>query len=360
MGYNVAVGAVTYNWLIDNGSGALVHGGAVQVSTPSFTYYPPVAGNPTYYPPVAGNPAPPQVQAVIVPPPPAPPPKEFGDAVWVKEIRTTAHNDHEVKLRDLVSADPANAGFRFVNWTENGLIVSNDPDYAFTADTNHALVAHFAAAVTLDASASPDPEGTVSGNGSYGLGAVASLLAAPNAGYTFVNWSEGGKVVSSSANYHFTVTSARALVANFTQSFTIDATVATGAGGTLSGTGSYADGSAVTLTAIADPGYAFANWTEAGVVVSTTATYSFTAGGPRTLEANFALIIPRISLTATAPGTQTLAWPADLPGWTLEQCQDLNSGNWLDSTWPITVTNGQNQVQIDTTGGSLFLRLKHP
>jgi len=52
-GYNKAVGAVSYNWLIDNGAGTLVNGGAVQVSTPTFTYCPPAAG-------VA------QVQAVMV------------------------------------------------------------------------------------------------------------------------------------------------------------------------------------------------------------------------------------------------------------------------------------------------------
>jgi hypothetical protein len=47
------------------------------------------------------------VQAVIVPPPPpVPPVKEFGKAVWVKEIKTTTHNNKEVKLRDLVSTTP--------------------------------------------------------------------------------------------------------------------------------------------------------------------------------------------------------------------------------------------------------------
>ncbi len=94
-GYNAAVGAVRYNWLIDDGSGTLVSGGAVQVSTPSFTYYPPVNGG------VA------QVQAVIAPPPPKiVEPKEFGKAVWMKEIRTTSHNAEKVKLRELVSNDP--------------------------------------------------------------------------------------------------------------------------------------------------------------------------------------------------------------------------------------------------------------
>ena len=109
VGYRVPASVVRYNWLIDDGAGNLVHGGAVQVSTPTFTYYPPVN---------FGNPAPPQVQAVIAPPPPpAPEPKEFGKAVWVKEIRTTSHNNNEVKLRDLVSDDPDDADEK--NW-KNG------------------------------------------------------------------------------------------------------------------------------------------------------------------------------------------------------------------------------------------------
>lgn len=107
-GYRVQPSAVLYNWLVDNGSGALVHGGAVQVATPTFTYFPPVVGNP----------APPRVQAVIAPPPPPVPPLlQFGKAVWVKEIKTTTHNNREVKLRELVSDDPDNPNDK--NW-KNG------------------------------------------------------------------------------------------------------------------------------------------------------------------------------------------------------------------------------------------------
>lgn len=94
-GYRGTPGIITYHWLLDNGAGALVRGPAVMVSTPTFTYYAPAAG------------APARVQAVIQPPePPEPPVLEFGPASWVKEIRTTSHNHHEVKLRDLVSDDP--------------------------------------------------------------------------------------------------------------------------------------------------------------------------------------------------------------------------------------------------------------
>ena len=103
VGYRVAVGTVRYQWLVDDGYGNLVQGGAVQVSTPSFTYFPPAAAQPA------------QVQAVIEPPePPEIPVLEFGPAVWVKEIRTTSHNSNKVELRDLVSDDPDDPDD--VNW----------------------------------------------------------------------------------------------------------------------------------------------------------------------------------------------------------------------------------------------------
>lgn len=112
VGYHVAVGAIRYQWLIDDGGGNLVHGGAVQVSTPSFIYYAPIPAQP-------GVPAvPAQVQAVIEPPEPIELPEnpdiEFGTAVWVKEIHTTTHNNNKVELRDLVSDDPSDNDD--VNW----------------------------------------------------------------------------------------------------------------------------------------------------------------------------------------------------------------------------------------------------
>lgn len=95
VGCSVASTNISYHWLVDNGSGGLVRGTAVMVSTPSFSYFPPAGGVPA------------QVQAVIQPPPPpAAPVLEFGVASWVKEIRTTSHNDREVRLRNLVSDDP--------------------------------------------------------------------------------------------------------------------------------------------------------------------------------------------------------------------------------------------------------------
>jgi hypothetical protein len=63
--------------------------------------------------------------------------------------------------------------------------------------------------------ASPPDAGTTSGAGTFTSGSTVTVNATPNAGYTFVNWTESGLVVSTSASYTFTVSSDRPLLANF-------------------------------------------------------------------------------------------------------------------------------------------------
>jgi hypothetical protein len=101
LGYRGNPTNITYHWLVDDGAGNLVRGPAVTVATPAFVYYPPNQG------------APAQVQAAIRPAP-APPLNEFGPPVWVKEIRTTSHNDRDIQLRDLIDDDEDNPDDK--NW----------------------------------------------------------------------------------------------------------------------------------------------------------------------------------------------------------------------------------------------------
>ena len=70
-------------------------------------------------------------------------------------------------------------------------------------------------------------------------------------------------------------------------SFMIDATSNPAEGGSVMGNGTYEQGQSCTLTATANAGYTFANWTENDEVVSTNATYTFTVDTCRTLVANF-------------------------------------------------------------------------
>ena len=69
--------------------------------------------------------------------------------------------------------------------------------------------------------------------------------------------------------------------------FNINATPNPTEGGAVSGGGTYTWGAGCTLTATPSAGYAFGNWKENGVIVSTDATYTFTVTGDRSLIANF-------------------------------------------------------------------------
>jgi endonuclease/exonuclease/phosphatase family metal-dependent hydrolase len=70
-------------------------------------------------------------------------------------------------------------------------------------------------------------------------------------------------------------------------SFLISADVNDLEAGTVSGAGGYIYGESVTLTAIAEDGYDFLNWTEEGTIVSSDETFVFTADADRNLIANF-------------------------------------------------------------------------
>jgi hypothetical protein len=606
VGYNIMVGAIHYNWLVDNGSGVLVHGGAVQVSTPVFTYYPPVAA------------APAQVQAVIVPPPPpAPEPKEFGKAVWMKEIKTTTHNSNEIKLRELVSDDPddahdknwangepdevevewrllqkrntqpdggpnnkvaaapedlpngdevvtrryeffkytgpvdaetgeamadavdadgvhgsgtvtyadhfnpatgewqtittdlstlevvgdytgaqmaavdvdapvglidhvgeaevgtayaprtvviegalpftatqdgslppgmafdevsgvlsgtpttagvyafqvtasdgynvdveknytmtvtaagaepapaslldtscspvgsgtttgdssyaigANAtvtataepGYHFLNWTDNGLIVGTNTSYSLAMDVNHSLVANFAPDVVqwnITTSAAPVEGGTTTGDGLVDDGLTTTVTATANAGYVFSNWTEDANIVSTSSSYTFTVTANRSLVANFSQSpsFSVTTTAAPSAGGSTTGGGSYASGSSVTVTAAPNLGYAFINWTQGGAQVSASASYTFTVSASRSLVANFALIggAQYVITTAASPlaggtltgagsyagGSSVTVTATAAPGYKFSKWKENGASVSTSASYTFTATAGRS------------------
>ena len=163
---------------------------------------------------------------------------------------------------------------------------------------------------TITVSASPTQGGTVTGGGSYNQGTSCTVTATANTGYTFVNWTEGGNVVSTSARYTFTVNANRNLVANFQaapQNYNITVSANPTQGGTVTGGGTYQEGQSCTVAASANTGYTFVNWTEGGNVVSTSANYTFTVNGNRTLVANFTQQNYTISVSAnpTNGGTVT-------------------------------------------------------
>ncbi|WP_287152611.1 DUF5719 family protein [Candidatus Solincola tengchongensis] len=113
------------------------------------------------------------------------------------------------------------AGYRITSLSDNGKAapVTDPAGMVYRIEglrEDHRVVASFGVVVyTVSCSVSPAGSGTVSGAGGYAHGEKVTLSASPAPGYRFVRWTEGGKQVSTSNPYAFTVTSDRALVAEF-------------------------------------------------------------------------------------------------------------------------------------------------
>jgi hypothetical protein len=187
----------------------------------------------------------------------------------------------------------ANTGFTFLNWTQNGNIVSTSASYTFTLTADITLVANFEMTTNMNVinlSANPTNGGTTSGSGTFENGSSVTVTATANTGFTFLNWTQNGNIVSTSASYTFTLTADITLVANFemtTNMNVINLSANPTNGGTTSGSGTFENGSSVTVTAMANTGFTFLNWTQNGNIVSTSASYTFTLTADITLVANF-------------------------------------------------------------------------
>ena len=110
----------------------------------------------------------------------------------------------------------ANAGWEFVNWTENGNEFSNDSVLTLTIQNNLNIKANFKLInYSINCSVSPANAGFTSGCGLSYYNREMMLNASPYDGWEFINWTENDEEVSTSLDYIFTVTGNRNLVANF-------------------------------------------------------------------------------------------------------------------------------------------------
>ena len=209
-----------------------------------------------------------------------------------------------------LGAIPA-TGYTFTNWTDSGTtnVVSVSPNFQYTMSGNHALVANFAPVVpgnfAVNLSSSPAAGGITLGTGAYTAGDDVAIASSPNAGFSFVNWTENGVELSKSPTYQIAnLASNRTLVANFSAIAASQLAVVLSsspvAGGTTTGSGAFNAGSSVTVEATQNTGYTFTNWTESatGTVVSTSPSYTFVLNANKNLIANFTLNTYTLNTTA--------------------------------------------------------------
>lgn len=145
--------------------------------------------------------------------------------------------------------------------------------------------------------------------------------------------------------------------------YTITATANLSEAGTVTGGGEYYANSDCTLTATANHGYAFDNWTLNNTAVSTNPTYTFTVTGNADYTANFhALTARSVTCNAVENGTisadPTTAYAGDLITLTATPDAGYNMDRWDvrdASNNAITVTNDQfTMPDSDVTVSATF------
>lgn len=114
-------------------------------------------------------------------------------------VTTTAENGtitgnagtYEEGAEVTLTATP-NRGYRFLNWTKGGEIVSTLPTYTFTITENIELVANFEALTpyTITVETSNVEQGSVTGGGTYYEGEEVTIKATAVGGFVFEKWSD--------------------------------------------------------------------------------------------------------------------------------------------------------------------------
>jgi len=245
-----------------------------------------------------------------------------------------------------VTAVP-NVGFTFTNWTEGVNTVSSSAIYQFTLAGNRTLVANYTAIpYTVAVSSSPVLGGTTTGGGIFNSGAPVMVKAVPNVGFTFTNWTENVTIVSTDANYLFTITGNRTLVANYNAiPYTVTVSSNPLTGGISSGSGIFNSGTLVTVTAIPNVGYSFTSWTEGLVVVSTNASYQFAITGNKILVANYSPITYTIGVSSNPLNGGTTSGGGTFNSAESVIVKAISNGGYTFTSW----TEGVNIVSTSNT-----------
>ncbi len=175
------------------------------------------------------------------------------NASWLTLSRTTANGSGATtSITATATQNPSGA-------TRNATITIRQGNYTVTVSVTQDYTQQYTITVL---SANPN-QGSVSGGGSYAAGTTVTLRATPANGYEFSNWNDG----NTSNPRTITVTSNATYIANFREvssvnTYTITVLSANEDYGTVSGGGSYTEGSTVTISAIPANGYEFSMWND--------------------------------------------------------------------------------------------------
>jgi len=223
---------------------------------------------------------------------------------------------------DLVATpDPA---YRFVEWTGDvGTIPDvNDATTTITVNDDYSITANFAKPYRLTIFSTEGGSVTTPGEGTfvYDEGDVVKLVATPDRGYGFVNWTgDAGTVANvNAASTSITMNGDYSLTASFEELAEYDLTTSSTTGGSVTvpgeGTFRYYDGTVVNLVATANSGYYFINWTgDVDAITNVNApTTTITMNHNYSITANFEQIPPgKVALTTSSTEGGSVTTPGE-------------------------------------------------
>jgi hypothetical protein len=239
--------------------------------------------------------------------------------------------------------------YTFINWTQEGVEVSNQLAFNYTVTESCTLFANFERK-NYDVTLSVYPSGAgytipFPGTNNYDCGDTLTITAYPTSDYDFIEWQEDNMHISSDNPYELEVTGTRDLVAIFalkTNIYTITATADPEDAGEVFGAGNYEYGEMATLTAEPDSCHTFAYWMENDFPVSLDNPWTFEVTGNRDLVAIFTLdhysitVLASVGGSAAGGGTIDCGDPITVTA-TPEDCWEFV--NWTDESGGIVSTD---------------------
>jgi subtilisin family serine protease len=192
-------------------------------------------------------------------------------------------------------------GYRFVSWTGDVDDIA-DVQAATTTITIRAastITANFEEIPRYDLAINSTASGSVTGPGegtfTYYEGTAVDLIAEPEEGYRFVNWTGDVDDIADvqAATTTITIKGDSTITANFEEIPRYDLAISSTAGGSVTGPGegtfTYDDGTVVDLIARPEGAYGFVNWTGDvdDIADVQAATTTITIRGNSTITANF-------------------------------------------------------------------------
>ncbi len=201
----------------------------------------------------------------------------------------------------IIKAYPAD-NWKFENWTEDGIIISDSSEYEFIAEKNRTLIANFSTTkYIINGNIEPVNAGHISGLGEYPLGTVVSLTAEANEGWSFLEWKDSAvdTILSNNPILEVVVNGSLTLTAKFSKNlYSVLTTSNPSEGGVASGGGYFYLGQKAQLYAVPNKGWEFINWTLNGNEVSDKRNIEIEISSNINYVANFKRIL--YSLTTSA------------------------------------------------------------